>query len=58
MKTLCESHVKALIKVTIQLHLKEKMDWTQLILGEENTIRIEEAEHLLNKAIDLLRKID
>jgi predicted secreted protein len=58
MKTLCSSHIQTLNKVATQLHNKQKMDYTQMILGNKNINRIEKAEQLIYKAMDILHKID
>jgi len=54
---LCKSHVTVLRKVARQLAYKQKMDSTQLILAEKNRSRIEKAEQLLYKAINILEQI-
>jgi len=56
-KTLCKSHITVLRKVATQLAYKQTMAYTQLILGETNREKIEQAEQLLYKAINLLEQI-
>lgn len=56
-KKLCKSHCTQLSKVATKLAYKQKMDSTQLILGDENRAKIEEAEKLIYKAINLLQSI-
>ena len=56
-KQLCTSHCTQLRKVATKLAYKQKMDSTQLILGEKNRDKIEQAEQLIYKAINLLQQI-
>lgn len=56
--TICKSHVTALRTVATRLAMKQKMNYTQLILGQENTAKIEEAEQLIYKAMNILKTID
>lgn len=56
-KQLCKSHVTQLRKVSTQLAYKQKMDGTQLILGLENKEKIEQAEQLIYKAMNLLQSV-
>lgn len=56
-KQLCRSHITKLRKVATQLAYKQKMDCTQLILGKENKERVEMAEKLINKAINILSQV-
>jgi len=57
MKTLCKTHITQLRKVSARLAYKQKMDGTQLILCLENRQKIEQAEQLIYKAINLLQQI-
>lgn len=57
MKKLCKSHVTQLRKVAIQLAYKQTMQHTQLILSVENRKKMEEAENLIHKAMNLLENI-
>jgi hypothetical protein len=56
-KLLCKSHCTQLKKVATKLAYKQKMDSTQLILGLDNRNKIEEAEKLIYKAINILQNI-
>ena len=58
MKTLCKSHVTQLRKVATKLAYKQKMDCTQLILSVENREKMEQAEQLIYKAMNLLNTIN
>jgi uncharacterized protein YbcC (UPF0753/DUF2309 family) len=57
-KKLCKSHVTILRKVATQLAYKQKMDGRQLILGLTNKEKIEQAEQLIYKAMNLLETIE
>ena len=57
MKQLCKTHINRLSKVATQLAYKQTMTYTQLILGEKNKQRVEEAEQLIYKAINLLKQV-
>lgn len=56
--TICKSHITVLRKVARQLAYKQTMGYSQLILGTENTLKIEEAEQLLYKAMNILKTIN
>ena len=57
MKKLCKSHVTQLKKVATQLAYKQTMQHTQLIVGNENRTKIEQAEQLIYKAMNLLETV-
>ncbi len=57
MAQLCKSHVTALRKVATQLAYKQKMNYTQLILGLKNRNRVERAEKLIYKAMNILEQV-
>lgn len=54
---LCKSHITALRKVATQLAYKQKMNYTQLILGKKNKDRVEKAEKLIYKAMNILSQV-
>ena len=54
---LCKSHLTQLRKVATQLAYKQKMNHCQLILCKENREKIETAEQLIYKAMNLLETI-
>lgn len=56
-KQLTKSHCTKLANVATALAYKQKMDGTQMILGLENRAKMEEAEKLIYKAINILRQI-
>ena len=56
-KSLCASHITKLLKVTNQLSLKQKINYTQLILNEKNNNIIKEAQNLIDAAIKKLDTI-
>lgn len=56
-KQLCRSHITKLRKVATQLAYKQKMDSTQLILGKKNREKVEMAEKLIYKAINILSQV-
>ncbi len=56
-KQLCKSHVTQLSKVQRQLALNQKMDCTQLILGEVNKDKVEKAKKLIGEAMILLNEV-
>ena len=58
MATLCKSHITLLKKVARQLAYKQKMNYTQLIVGEKNRDKMEDAEKLIYKAINLLETVN
>ena len=55
---LCKSHVTQLRKVATRLAYKQKMDGTQLILSLENYQKMEQAELLIYKAMNILNTIE
>lgn len=55
---LCKSHITQLGKVSSQLSMRQTMFYTQLILGEKNSRRIRRAKELIEKAIQLLEKVE
>jgi len=57
MKTLCKSHITQLRKVATQLAYKQTMNYIQLIVSVENRNKIEEAERLIYKAINILEQV-
>ena len=56
-KQLTKSHITQLSKVATQLALQQKMNYTQLIMKEENQKRFKEAEELIYKAMSILRDV-
>jgi hypothetical protein len=56
-KKLCKTHITQLRKVATQLAYKQTMTHTQLILSVENRQKMEEAEKLVYKAMNLLETI-
>ena len=58
MKKLCKTYITALRKVSTQLAYKQTMTHTQLILGLENRKKVEKAEQLIYKAMNLLETIE
>lgn len=54
---LTRSHCTLLRKVATKLAYKQKMDSTQIILTVENQMKMEQAEQLIYKAINLLQNI-
>lgn len=57
MKTLFKTHVSKLRKVSTALAYKQKLDGTQLILCKENRQKVEQAEQLIYKAMNILETI-
>jgi hypothetical protein len=57
-KLICSSHINLLRKVSTQLAYKQTMGFSQIILGESNRAKMEEAEKLIYKAINLLSAIE
>lgn len=57
MKKLCKTHVTQLQKVARQLAYKQTMTHTLLILSVDNRQKMESAEQLIYKAINLLEQI-
>ena len=55
---LCKSHITQLGKVSSQLSMRQTMFYTQLILGEKNRRRIRRGKELIEKAIQLLEKVE
>lgn len=56
-KKLCKSHVSRLRKITERLAYSQKMDGTQLILSDQNSKKLKDAEQKIYEAIRLLDAI-
>jgi hypothetical protein len=54
---LCKTHITALKKVARQLELEQTMNYTQLILGENNKNRIGRALTLLYIIMNTLEEV-
>ena len=58
MKTIVSSHIKALQKVRQQLCMRQTMTYTQIIAGEKNIRKINDAEDLIFRAINKLSEVE
>jgi hypothetical protein len=52
-----EKHITSLSKVLNQLAYKQTMNYTTLLLSEDNTDKINEAKELISKAMSILETV-
>ena len=55
---LTHTHIKALSKIYGQLKLRQKMNYTQLLLGNKNENRFDTAMILIQKAMKILNSVE
>lgn len=56
-KQLCKSHITQLNKIAAQLTMRQKMNYTQLILSPKNQDKVDEAKQKIYEAVSILKEV-